>query len=96
MGGIITAEDEDADATVEVDKQNMLVKCVNCGSWVKEVCGDGYCRDCHKSCSWEDCITDTFQARTNYALALGAGLSKKEAKEFVKSIYPNAQYGEVG
>lgn len=31
--------------------------CVSCGEKVKEVCGDGYCRKCHVSLSFEDCVS---------------------------------------
>jgi len=82
---------EDARAICEVDDEKGLIKCVNCGEWVTEVCGDGYCRNCHKSCSWEDCLTQTFQARSNLALAMRTGMTEKEAKEWVKTIYPNAK-----
>jgi len=60
-----------------------MPKCEGCGKDVDEVCGGGYCRDCHKSVSWEDCITQTFEARNNLAHGMPRSL--------VKKIYPNAK-----
>ena len=40
-----------------------MPKCVNCGKEVDEVCGDGFCRDCHVSISWEDCVSGAWVKR---------------------------------
>jgi hypothetical protein len=37
-----------------------MAKCVNCHREVADVCGDGYCRDCHVSITFEDCIKGTW------------------------------------
>ena len=41
------------------------IRCVNCGKLnePKDVCGDGYCRDCHVSLSFEDCISGAWVKR---------------------------------
>ena len=57
--------------------------CEICNTEVDEVCGDGVCKECHVSVSWEDCITKTFQAKT--LLHMG------RTKEYVKELYPNAK-----
>ena len=57
--------------------------CVNCGKKVKEVCGDGYCRECHVSLSFEDCVNGTWAARSNMRL----GFTRKR----MKKLYPGAE-----
>lgn len=39
------------------------MKCVSCSQEVEEVCGDGFCRDCHVDLSFEDCCDGTWVAR---------------------------------
>ena len=34
--------------------------CANCKREVKEVCRDGYCKDCHVSITFEDCMNNTW------------------------------------
>lgn len=38
------------------------MKCVNCDKEVDEVCGDGFCRDCHVSLSFKDCMSGKWTA----------------------------------
>ena len=42
------------------------VRCVNCGELndPKDVCGDDYCRNCHVSLSFEDCVSGAWAKRT--------------------------------
>ncbi len=68
-----------------------MPKCTHCGRKVREVCGDGYCRACHVTCSWEDCVTKTFEARTNLRLYVATGISREEALKMVKETYPEAR-----
>lgn len=37
-----------------------MTVCYKCGQPAAEVCGDGYCRDCHVSLSFEDCVSDRY------------------------------------
>ena len=53
------------------------LRCVNCGKIVKEVCPDGYCRDCHVSLSFEDCCDGTWSAR----MMKRTGWPKEKIKE---------------
>lgn len=75
-----------------------MPKCVKCEKTVEEVCGGGYCPDCHISLSWEDCITDTSVARNNLKMDLAAGIAlgipRKEIIAGVKRIYPAAKLEE--
>lgn len=75
-----------------------MPKCVSCGKRVKEVCGDGYCRNCHVSTSWEDCITNTSVAKRNLQMELEAGVAlgipRLEIIKNIKSIYPAAKLKE--
>lgn len=71
----------------------MTDRCVKCGREVAEVCGGGYCRDCHVSVSWEDCITGAFEARNNLRLYVSAGVSREEALRLVRKTYPEANLG---
>ena len=38
------------------------MKCVSCNEEVNEVCGDGFCRECHVSLSFEDCVSGKWAA----------------------------------
>jgi len=58
------------------------MKCQDCNKEVEETCGDGFCRDCHVSLSFEDCTTGTWTARIL--------MSNGHTREYVKQIYPNA------
>lgn len=59
------------------------MKCTSCEKEVEEVCGDGFCRECHVDLSFEDCCDGTWLAKQN----LAKGRSIEETKEF----YPNAR-----
>jgi len=39
--------------------------CAACNEEKEEVCGDGYCRECHVSLSFDDCVNGTWLARQN-------------------------------
>ena len=56
--------------------------CEICHTEVNKVCGDGVCKECHVSVSWEDCISRTFTAK----VILNEGFTKN----YVKRTYPNA------
>lgn len=58
------------------------MECSNCNKNVKEVCLDGYCRKCHVSLSFEDCVSGTFNAR----ILLSSGYDR----QFIKKIYPKS------
>lgn len=68
-----------------------MTKCVNCGKRVKEVCGDGYCRACHKSLSFEDCVDGTWLANKQLGMCDKAGVDKEEHRKFLKELYPKAR-----
>jgi len=51
--------------------------CVNCGALDVEVCWDGYCRQCHVSLSFEDCVS----GRWNYEQRAAAGLPRVPAPD---------------
>ena len=76
------------------------MNCVSCKKEVKEVCADGYCRACHVSCSWEDCVTQNFEAKG--ILNNTPPSQRVEVKAFLKKIYPHAKilrekaYAEIG
>jgi hypothetical protein len=57
--------------------------CAECKKKVTEVCPDGYCEECHVSCSWEDCTTGAFSAQQM--------LSNGHTLEETKKLYPNAK-----
>lgn len=57
--------------------------CAACNEEKEEVCGDGYCRECHVSLSFDDCVNGTWLARQNIA--------KGRSIESTKAIYPNAE-----
>jgi len=68
------------------------MKCVDCGKEVDEVCGDGFCRDCHVSLSFEDCIDGTWLAKRYLEIAERIPqVDIKEHKKWLKSLYPNAK-----
>jgi hypothetical protein len=48
----------------------MSERCDGCGKMVDEVCGGMYCRACHKSLTFEDCINDVSanRLRAQYGL----------------------------
>lgn len=64
----------------------------------EDVCGDGYCRDCHVSLSFEDCVSGTWVARRNVEGFTKAGIrmgfsekeARKGARDKMKELYPNA------
>ena len=64
-----------------------------------EVCGDGYCRECHVSLSFEDCVNGTWVAKSNIEGFTKAGIAlgfspeeaKKGARDKMKELYPNAE-----
>lgn len=58
------------------------IKCKSCNKKVNIVCKDGFCRNCHKTCSFNDCVTSTFEAKN---------LLKFRSKDEILKIYPNAQ-----
>lgn len=39
------------------------IKCEGCGKKVKEVCGDGYCRSCHRSIGFDECVDGSWVER---------------------------------
>ena len=57
------------------------MKCNGCGKEKKELCSDGYCRKCHVSISFEDCINKTFEAKK---------LLSSFPRCWVKKLYPDA------
>jgi len=57
--------------------------CIDCNKEVDEVCGDGFCRECHGDLSFEDCVDGTWLARQNIA----KGRSVTETKRW----YPDAR-----
>lgn len=68
-----------------------MTKCEGCRKDVSEVCKDGFCKDCHVTCSWEDCITGTFEARHYLTDARRAGIPAKDVREYVLRMYPKAK-----
>ncbi len=67
------------------------MKCKNCNEEVDDVCGDGFCRKCHVSVSWEDCVSHTFEAKLSLELYKRIGIMKNESRKMVKEVYPNAK-----
>ncbi len=61
----------------------MSPTCVNCGKEVKEVCGDGYCRACHVSVSFEDCVNGTWVAKNMMKVGF--------TREHMKELFPEAE-----
>jgi len=45
-------------------------KCGGCGKKKKNRCDDGWCKKCHKSCSWKDCISGEWDARMKSMVSL--------------------------
>jgi len=72
--------------------------CCSCNKEVNEVCGDGFCRECHVSLSFEDCVNGTWVARMNMEGFTKAGMAmgfseekaKKDARQKLKELYPAA------
>lgn len=60
------------------------MKCPTCQKPCDETCPDGLCRACHVSCSWEDCVDGTFNART----MLEGGTRTREQ---LLELYPKAR-----
>ena len=61
--------------------------CHACKATNVEVCRNGnYCRECHVSCSWEDCMDQMFEARM---------LATYAPRAYVQKIYPTARTDEV-
>lgn len=58
-------------------------KCGGCGKKTTKLCDDGWCKKCHQSCSWEACVTGTWNANVGRLL----GRSKKS----LKKQYPKAK-----
>ena len=56
-GGEMVVEREE----VRIVVKRVLICQGSCGKEVDEVCGDGFCRDCHKSISWESCLNGTWR-----------------------------------
>jgi hypothetical protein len=44
------------------------MKCISCEKEAEDVCGDGYCRECHVSLSFEDCCDGTWVERMTTSL----------------------------
>ncbi len=59
--------------------------CIMCEKHADELCQDFVCRGCHVSCSWEDCVTGTFNAEMM--------LRNGHDPEYVSYIYPDAKIG---
>lgn len=57
-------------------------ECQICGATAVELCHDGTCRPCHKTCSWEECVTRTYDAR----IALRNSIDPERVRE----MYPDA------
>jgi hypothetical protein len=60
-----------------------MKKCAGCSKPKKELCSDDRCKECHVSCSWEDCTDGTWNAR----MLLSTGHPREE----VKWLYPEAR-----
>ena len=52
------------------------------GKQLIDLCPQGNCYPCHKTCTWEDCVTGTWSA----AVALRGGASEEQ----VRRDYPKA------
>ena len=63
-------------------EEQTMPTCEICNTEVDEVCGDGVCKYCHTTISWEDCITGTFTAK----VLLAEGIPK----DYIKRTYHNA------
>jgi len=51
--------------------------CDNCHQEVDKTCPDGFCKNCHVSVTWEDCITRTFEAKNLLNMGMSIDLVKK-------------------
>lgn len=60
-----------------------MTTCVDCGKRRKEVCGDGFCAECHKSLSFSDCVDGTWSVKR----LRSAGHSDSE----LRKLYPSAK-----
>lgn len=58
-------------------------RCDICKQPAAEVCHDGVCRSCHKSVTWDDCVTGTWNARK--LLSLG------RTRDEILKLYPDAR-----
>jgi hypothetical protein len=56
--------------------------CQNCKQEKEELCKDDFCRECHATCSWEDCRTSTWEAWQ---------LLNIYSREKILKIYPKAK-----
>lgn len=54
----------------ETKEANAGITCDKCDATVEEVCGGGYCRACHKSLTFEDCVDGSWARRQREAGAL--------------------------
>lgn len=45
-------------------------QCEQCGRVADELCADGYCRDCHVSLSFEDCVSGEWVRRVRRSAGL--------------------------
>jgi hypothetical protein len=59
------------------------MKCISCNKEVVEVCGDGFCRECHVDLTFDDCVDGTYMARQ----ARASGVPE----EVIKICYPDAR-----
>lgn len=59
------------------------MNCENFGKETEELCGDGFCRDCHVSLSFEDCVSGRWVAQMN--IQNGWPVSR------LKKLYPRAE-----
>ena len=57
-------------------------RCEICGKQADDLCPDLACKACHKSVSWEECSSGTFNAR----ILISNGHPRKEFKK----LYPDA------
>ncbi len=67
------------------------MKCKNCNEEVDNVCRDGFCRECHVSITWDECVSRTFEARLCLEQYRKIGIPEKEARTKAKEVYPNAK-----
>ena len=59
------------------------MKCIICEKETDELCKDQICRECHITCSWDDCTNKTFEAK----VLISNGLDR----DYVKTLYPKAE-----
>ena len=65
----------------EIEEDLPVGKCNMCNTENVKLCYDLVCKECHVSCSWESCITGSFNA--GYF-----GMNGHSEKE-IKAAYPN-------